>query len=196
MLEKRDGYPEREIYVSPRAEWSRYDAEQIESVTLWVNEDTGTLSKKERQMLTDTLYGSLHQQLGAQFRIANSPGPSVLRLRAALTQARGANVPLRTMTTVVPQLRVISTATGMASDAAVTVGAGTPEAELLDSVTGERLVAVVDSRAGNKALLTTRTFKEWGDFEAAADYWAKRATYALAQLGVRRKPGAPEPRDP
>jgi hypothetical protein len=192
-LEPREGYPASLIYIRPGVDWARYGSIQIDSVTLWVNEETGKLSEQDRQMLTDTLYTALHDELGRFFEIVREPGPSTIRIRVALTQARGANVPLRTLTTVVPQMRLLSAAVGLSADVAFTVGTATVEAEAIDSVTGERLAAAVDERSGNKALFTTRTFTKWGDVEAACRYWARRVAFQAAKHGVRRKPGAGMP---
>ena len=195
QLEKREGFPASEVYHSPNATWVKYDSIQLDSVTLWATEDRETFTDEERQRLTDVLYEALYEELSEQFRMAESPGPRVLRVRAALTQARGANVPLRTMTTVVPQLRTASTAVGLAADVAYTVGSATVEAEVLDSVTNERLAALVDERAGTKALISTRTFRTWGDVEVVCQYWARQAARNLVRLGVRRRAGAEELED-
>lgn len=185
-----------EVYVAPDVPWSSYDSVQIDSVTLWATKADVKLSPEDQQMLTDMLYKALAESIGATFTIAEHPGPSTLRLRAALTQARGAIVPLRAITTIVPQLRVASTLVGLSADVAATVGSATVEMELRDSITGRRLAAAVDARAGNKALFTTRTFTKWGDVEAAARLWAGRVAWQLARHGVQRKPGAPMPKDP
>jgi hypothetical protein len=190
QLEEREGHEAQLVYVNPRADWSRYAAVEIDSVTLWASQENVKLSKQDQQMLTDLVYKAMHEQLGRQFRLVDRTGPDVLRLRAALTQAKGANVPLRTMSTLLPQALILGTAVGLSADTASTVGTATLEAELLDSVTGERLAAAVDQRAGTKSLLTTRTFTTWGDVEAAANFWAERTTDFLVREGVRRKPGA------
>ena len=104
-----------------------------------------------------------------------------------------ANVPARTLTTIVPQARLLSTAAGLSADAAATVGTATVEFEVRDSVTNERVAASVDERSGNKALFTTRTFTKWGDVEAAARYWARRVAFQAAKHGVRRKDGVGMP---
>ncbi len=195
QLEQREGIQYAEVYINPNANWVKYDSIQLDSVTLWTMEDRGTFTDEERQMLTDVLYSVLYNELSEQFRMAEGPGPRVLRLRSALTQARGANVPLRTMTTVVPQLRLLGKAVSLTADTALTVGTATVEAEVLDSVTNERLAAVVDERAGNQALISSRTFRTWGDFEAAAEFWARRAAFSLVRFGVRRKPTPEELED-
>jgi hypothetical protein len=187
-LAPREGYEAQEVYINPRAEWARYDAIHLDSVTLWANERTAQFGEEERQMLSDLLYASLAAELGERFQLATRPGPSVLRMRAALTQAKGASVPLRTLSSIVPPMFVISTALGLSADAAATVGTATIEVEIVDSITGRRLAAAVDQRAGTKSILAgSRTFETWGDVEAACKFWAERAADALERLGVRKK---------
>jgi hypothetical protein len=138
-------------------------------------------------MLADLLYKALAEQIGREFALADGPGPDVLQLRAALTQAKGAKVALRTISTFVPQALVLSTVTGLSADAAVTVGSAAVEAELVDTISGRRLAAVVDSRAGTKTPFTTRTFTKWGDVEAACNYWGGRVAEFLKKQGVPTK---------
>ena len=186
-LEPNPNFPAHEIYINPKAVWVKYDSIQLDSVTLWANEDSGRLSDEEKQMLTDTLYSALHEQLGREFFLVDQAGPSTIRIRAALTEEKGANVPARTISTLLPQALLLGWAVGVSADTAATVGSATIEAELLDSVTGVRLAAAVDSRAGTKDITSGRTFSKWGDVKAACDYWAQRITRALVQMGVRRK---------
>jgi hypothetical protein len=196
MLKHRDDYPASLIYIRSGVDFSQYDRIEIDSVTLWRSEATAALTPDEQQMLTDTLYTALHEELGHTFPITDQPGPSTLRIRAALTQAKGANRASRILTTVMPQARLLSTVASLSTDAAVTVGTATAEVEVLDAITGQRLAASVDERAGNKALFTGRTFSKWGDIEAACRFWARRIAYYAAKEGVRRKPGAPMPERP
>ena len=186
QLHPRQGYEVHDVYINPDAAWKSYDSVQIDSVTLWVNEETQSLKDEERQMLTDLLYKALNDQLTEKFKIVDRPGPTVIRVRAALTQAKGAKVPLRTLSSIIPVMFIISTAVGLSADVTNTVGTATLEAELLNSVTGERLAAAVDQRAGTKSVLAgSRTFKTWGDVEAACEFWAEGLTQTLVRLGVQ-----------
>ena len=196
QLAPNPDFPAAEVYIAPDVAWSSYDSVQIDSVTLWATKADAKLSPEDQQMLTDMLYKALSESLGATFTLAEHPGPTTLRLRAAITQAKGAMVAMRAITTIVPQLRVASTLVGLSADLAVTVGSATVEMEVRDSITGRRLAAAVDARAGNKALFTTRTFTKWGDVEAADKTWAERIAWQLARHGVQRKPGAPMPKEP
>lgn len=173
------------MYVNPNAAWSQYDAVFIDSVTLWINDASRQPSKDDAQMLTDMMYKALSDKLGEKFRLADRPGPGVIRVRAALTEAKGASVALNAVTTVIPQLRVVSMVGGVAADTATLVGAASGEAELVDSVTNERLAAAVDSVAGTKGVL--RAFSKWADVENACNRWAERMRDFLVKQGVRQK---------
>ena len=120
----------------------------------------------------------------------------MIRLRAALTQAKGAKTPLRALTSIHPGSLLLGAAVGLSLDTANSVGTATVEFEVLDAVTNERLAAGVDQRAGTKAFILIapkRTLTKWGDVKAVCNYWAERAATALLKKGVRPKPGAPPP---
>lgn len=195
QLKENPDYPAALIYVKPGVTWSRYNAVQLDSVGLWVGEGTN-LSPEDQQQLSDVLYAAVYRELGKYFTLATQAGPSTVRLRVALTQAKGAKPGLRTVTTVVPQLRLLGGAVGLAGDTATTVGSATVEMEVLDSARNERLAAAVDARAGTKVLFAKRAYTTWGDVETACNYWAKRLAWQLARHGVQRKPGAAMPEEP
>jgi hypothetical protein len=185
QLAPREGFEAQEVYVKPNVEWAHYNAIHIESVTLWVNDDSKKLDPKDQKMLTDTLYKAMYEKLGEKFKVVDQPGPGVIELRMALTEAKGARVALNTVTTVVPQLRTASAIAGLGTDTAALVGAASMEAEARDAITNERLAAVVDSRAGTKGVL--RMLSKWADVEAICDHWGERARDFFAAQGVQQK---------
>lgn len=186
--------PEHEarlIQIDEKVEWSRYKAIHLDSVTLWAEGENVKLSPEDQQMLTDVLYAQLARALGGQFELADRPAADVMLIRAALTQAKGANVPLRAITSIVPPAFLLSTVAGLSTDTAATVGTATVEIEGRDALSGRRLFAAADSRAGTKSILAgARTFQKWGDVEAACRFWADRVTAFLVGQGVVRKKGA------
>src|SRR5262249_51638352 len=117
------------------------------------------------------------------------------RLRVALTQVQAAKPVVRTVTTVVPQMRTAGALVGLGADTATTVGSATVEVEVVDA-NDKRLAAAVDDRAGTKVLFAKRAYTTWGDVEAACGYWSDRISWQLARQGVQRKPGAPMPEEP
>ena len=168
------------LYINPRTDFSKYHAVMIDSVTLWRDAKTAAVSAVDQQMLTDHLYAALHKQLSQDYEIADKPGPGVLRVRAAITEAKGANVAANVVTGVVPQLRMVTMVGGLATNTAALVGKASLEGEVTDSVSGERLLAAVDQRAGTKS--PTTLFSKWGDVEKSFDYWAERLRKRLAEL--------------
>ncbi len=186
QLKAQKGYEAQEGYVNPNASWPKYQAIYIESVSMWVNPgEASKLSLEDQQRITDMLFKAMHEKLGEKFRLAERPGPGIIKLRMAFTQAKGANVPLNALTTVVPQLRVVSTVVGLSADTATIVGSAAVEGEATDSITNDRLAAVVDSRAGTKGML--RAFSKWADVEAICNQWAERTRDFFVRQGVRQK---------
>ena len=168
------------VYINRQVDWYSYNALMLDSVTLWTSDRTAKLSDEDAQRLTDYFYTELYDHLSQRFQITKNPGPGVMRLRAAITQAKGAKVVANAVTTVIPQLKIISAVAGLAPDTRLFVGEGTVEIDLTDSLTGERLAAGVDQRAGTKAYRAG--LKEWSHVKQAYQYWAKRILERLIEL--------------
>ena len=168
------------LYINPNTDFSKYHAVMIDSVTLWRDTETSEVPPEAQQTLTDYLYAALHKQLSRDYEIASGPGPGVLRIRAAITEAKGAKMAANVVTGVVPQLRMATMVAGLATNTATFVGKASVEAEVTDSVSGERLLAAVDQRAGTKSPKTL--FSKWGDVEKSFDFWAQRLRARLTEL--------------
>ncbi len=178
MLRPGKGKEAGLVYFASDANFAGYDAVMIDSVTFWTNKPTN-VSAKDRQMLTDYLYNALHEELKKDYRIADAPGPGVLRIRAAVTEAKGAKVVANTITSVVPQARAVTTLAGAASNTALMVGRASVEADITDSLSDRRLAAAVDERVGTKAV--RGGILKWSDAKNAFDYWAERLRKRLAE---------------
>ena len=63
------------------------------------------------------LYNTLRDELDKYFVLTRAPAADTVRLRVALTQVQGANVAARVVTTVIPQLRMLSTVSRVRSTA-------------------------------------------------------------------------------
>jgi hypothetical protein len=170
------------VYVKPGVTWARYDKVVIDPVTVWTSGDStvAQVSEADRQLLADYLDASLRNSLRQDYTLVDRPEPNALRVRVAITDAKAAHVVLNTVSKVVPQLRVLTTVGGLATDTQVLVGRAGVEAEVLDGVTGERLGAAVDRRAGTKAL--RGGVSTWSDVQNAFDYWSDRLRTRLAEL--------------
>lgn len=168
------------LYVNPDADFSRYDAVEIESVTLWYTQ-RAHLRAEDQQLLTDHLYATLVESLTEQgFAIVEEPGPNVIKLRAAITEARGAKRVANAVTSIAPPARVLATLGGLATDTAVFVGRAGLEAEFRDGITEEQLMAGADERVGTKTV--RGAFGKWTHVKAAFDVWSDRIAARLAEL--------------
>jgi hypothetical protein len=171
----------RLLYLNPAADFSQYDKVWIDPVTIW-HEGSGLadVPRDEAQQLASYFVTVLRTQLAHEFEVVEQGEPRTLRVRTAITEAVGSKVALDIATTVLPPARALTTLKKMATGTHAFVGRAAIEVEILDAVSGERLVAAVDERAGGKALRgATGT---WSDVEQAFDYWARIMSARLAAL--------------
>lgn len=166
------------VYVNTRADLSRYDAVLLDPVTIWYvagGDDSPPAS--EMQPLADHLDAAVRNALRRQLRFVDRPAPGVMRIRLALTEAEGAPVVANVVSSV-PPFRLISTASKLTTGAHAFVGRASIEGEVTDSLSGERLLAAVDRRSGDKSLATAG---RWDDVKAAMDHWAARLNERILQ---------------
>lgn len=168
------------VYIKPEVRWAAYDKVVIEPVTLWTNESIENVPLEDQQLLADYLDASLRNELAKDYKIVDRPEAGALTVRVAITDAKGARAVANTVSKVIPQLRLLTTVGGLATDTQVLVGRAGIEAEVLDSVTHERLGAAVDRRAGTKAL--RGGVSTWADVQNSFDYWSEKLRTRLAEL--------------
>jgi Protein of unknown function (DUF3313) len=170
-------------YVNPSANWSSYSKIMVAPVTFWAADDS-KVSAADQQALCNYAYSVLVKDLGKNFTIVDQPGPGVLKLSAALTDATSAVPVLRSISVVVPQARVLSAIKMVATGTYAFVGSAQGAAKLNDSDSGLLLAAWADKRAGGTSIKNVDVF-QWGDAENAMDYWADGLDKRLVSLGVQ-----------
>ena len=172
------------VYFNPDADWKKYTKIKIEPVQLWNSGDPdspmGKLSPGDQQMLMGTFYDALITNLSKDFQLVDQPGPNVIVVRSALTQAKKSKPVSNLITSVYFPLRAVSFGKRLVTGTDIAVGSVTVEVELLDGQTNQRLAAAVDRRAGTKAW-RTKFNNTWSDVELAFDYWAKRLDMRLVE---------------
>jgi hypothetical protein len=168
------------VYFNPNARWSRYNKVMLEPVTVGLGPDD-KLSEEDQQMLTSYYYHALERDLSKDFTLVHQPGPDVMTLRVALSDATTATPVLRTISVIVPQARLLNSVANLATGSYAFVGSAQSEGEVLDSTTGERLAAAVDRRSGGLSVKNADVW-QWGDAENAMDYWAQRTADRLTEL--------------
>jgi hypothetical protein len=177
----------RLVYRAPDANLAGYDKMLLERVVLWgPASGGGDLPRDQLQRLADLLYGSLLARVQTYYMMVDRPGPGVLRVRAALTEARESAVALDILSSVGPITGAISGMSKMATGTSAFVGAASVEVEVSDAETGEVLLAAVDRRVGEKTL--SGATDPWGDVQNAFQVWSDRFIDRLQYEGGPRQP--------
>jgi hypothetical protein len=175
-------------YIAPNVQWSKYNKVMVLPVTFWADDDS-KVSAQDQEILCNNFYATLVQNLSKNFGIAYGPGPGVLRLQVALSDATSATPVLRSVSVVVPQARVLSLLKYAATGTYAFVGSATAEAKATDSQTGELLAAWSDKRFGGASIKNV-TVWQMGDAENAMNYWANGLDQKLVSLGASQSSSA------
>ncbi len=170
-------------YVNPNVNWGSYNQIMIAPVTFWAADDS-EVSAADQQALCNYAYGVLAKDIGKNFIVTSQPGPGVLKLSIALTDATSAVPVLRSISVVVPQARLLSAIKMAATGTYAFVGSAQGAAKLNDSVSGQLLAAWADKRVGGTSVKNVDVW-QWGDAENAIDYWAKGLDAKLVSFGVQ-----------
>lgn len=170
------------IYKNPAADWRKYKKVLLEPVTVWMSQKDSQLkdvSVEDRQRLATLLWSKLDESLRKDYEMTNQAGPDVMRVQAAITEAEASYVVLDTVTSVIPQARLLSGMKSMATGVSAFTGSASAEVKVTDSDTGEILSEAVDRRGGTKS--PEGVFKSWNDVEEAYRFWAEKIRYRACQ---------------
>jgi hypothetical protein len=152
-------------YVKPAADLKKYDSVIVDPVTTVIA--APEISPAVSAQLASYLASSLNDSSASRLKIVSTPGPTTLRIRANLTDVIEGKKPGEPVKTI--HLAPRATLTGTLGTAAVAafISDVSFEGEVLDSVTGERLVALIDHRLGNKREATPAT--TWAGVRSAVN---------------------------
>jgi hypothetical protein len=173
-------------YLNPNATWSSYNTIMIAPVTFWASDDS-KVSAADQQALCDYMFNKLTSVLSKNFALTSIPGPGVLKLSAALTDATTATPGLRSVSVVIPQARVLSLIKMVATGTYAFVGSAQGAGKVNDSVSGQLLAAWVDERVGSTSIKNVNV-NTWGDADNAINYWAEGLDKKLVDFGVQKLP--------
>ena len=171
-------------YQAPHVDWVRYTKIWIEPIELWNSGDPdspmGKISAENQQALIDLLHTALNTALCTNFTMVDHAGPDVLIIHAAITDAKKSKPVIGAISAIYLPLKLVSFGKQSIAGTGIGVGAVTIEAELLDGVTKERLISVVDSRSGSMAVRSKFT-GTWGDVTKSFNWWSARLDQRLTE---------------
>ena len=171
------------IYKNPAADWRKYKKVQLDPVTVWMSQKDSQLkdvSVEDRQRLAVTLWVKLDAQLIKDYEMTTQPGPDVLRIQVAITEAGASDAVLDTVTSIIPQTRMLSGMKSLATGVSAFTGSASAEMRVTDSATGSILLEAVDRRGGTKSL--SGVTNSWNDVEEAYRFWAEKTRYRLCEF--------------
>ncbi|MGH7168052.1 MAG: DUF3313 domain-containing protein [Nitrospiraceae bacterium] len=169
------------VYTNPAADWKKYKKIQLDPVTVWLgaNSKMKEVSAEDRQRLANLLWAKLDENLRKDYEMTSQSGPDVLRIQVALTEGESSNAALDTISSIVPQLRLLSGTKSLATGVSLFTGSASAELKATDGDTSTLLVAAVDRRGGTKSL--SGVTNSWHDVEEAYRFWAEQVRYRLCQ---------------
>jgi hypothetical protein len=170
------------IYKNPAADWRKYKKIQLDPVTVWMSQKDSQLKDvpvEDRQRLATLLWSKLDEQLRKDYQMTSQAGPDVMRIQIAITEAGSSNAVLDTVTSVVPQTRMLSGMVSMGRGVSLFTGSASVEGKITDTEAGTILSEAVDRRGGTKSLRGVTN--SWNDVEEAYRFWAEKLRYRLCQ---------------
>lgn len=156
LLQPGTGNQAAMVYTNPNAQWSQYNKIFLQPVEFWDDPST-TVSASDQQMLGNYFYNQLKEDLSKNFTMVDRPGPGVLVLRVAIVNAATATPGLRTVSVVVPQLRVLNSVQSLATGSYAFAGSAEAEMKATDGATNQFLAGAVDKRSGGMAISQAAT---------------------------------------
>ena len=123
----------------------------------------GKITEQELKDLTNYFHSAIVKAISDSGRkVVHQAGPGVARIRVALTDIEETSA-----LNVLPQVSLLGAG----------VGGAAMEAEVVDSVSGKQIGAVVESRKGSRVPFTN--LGDWGTAKGIMDHWANRVKEKL-----------------
>jgi hypothetical protein len=166
-------------YAKENLDLTDYDKIIIEPVAMhFANSPSGeNLTAAQADRLNAMFHQSLVREISKSLSVTTGPGTNTLRLRTALTGlVSNSALAMKTRPGYAPKAGLAQV--GETPDFYVQVSGVAMEMELLNSVTGERLAAVVDRKGQD----VSSEAEKWQVTEKVFNYWASRVGEIMADL--------------
>ncbi len=153
-------------YRGDPAQLAAYTSFIVDPVHIHHHADSGAQPSQEMRDLATYFRGAIIQAISDGYPVVDAPGPGVARVRIALTDVKKSEWWMN----IHPGSKLTGAGTGEAA----------MEGEIVDSMTGEQLAALVESQRGSQFELDT--FSAHDDARDAIDGWAARFRQRLDEV--------------
>lgn len=186
FMSSYEGFKEREwsdgakVHIKPGTQlkdMGKYTKFMFTPLEIWMDKNSSYqgIDPNEMKYVTDQFMAKFKATFGADYPIVTEPGPDVLLIRAAITGVERA-APERSALGYIPIALLVSAgkkAVDSAQGEEVIVYRAALEAELFDSVSGERLYAMIDQRTTEEQTVPEGQ-KNIQMIDEVLDYWMQR----------------------
>jgi len=150
----------------------KYNKVMMDQVVFYFSKDAKYrgIHAGELQELADAFHKAMTGALNDGYPLVTEPGPDVLRVRCAITDVVATRQFWNTATTVTS--KGVTIKRSMSEDYNP-VGGASMEIEMLDSQSGERIAAAIDTKVAEEYEVV-KGLKKWGHAENTFNFWAKR----------------------
>jgi hypothetical protein len=161
----------RDVMRTPHTFW-------VEPVKIYLLREARRreIPPEELHKLSEHFTQAIKDQLAeGHYRLADGPGPGVMKLRFAITNVQP-NGNKRNMIATGAEEATLYGAAPMGSGMLIprlSVGKVSIEGEMVDSQTGTVEMAFMTARSGRRFFSGLKAFQKWGDIDAAFKGWAK-----------------------
>ncbi len=170
------------VYIKPDTDLSGYTKFLIDAITVFPHPeaDFKGINANDMTLLEKLFHAAMAKALteNSGYEVVEEPGPGVCRIRVAITEVVPVRPAMNTLTTFVPQMRLLSGVVNLATGSNFFVGQIGMEAEFVDAESGERIAAKVSKQAGKKYVpftgRTAKTASKWAQIEQSMEYWAQQ----------------------
>jgi hypothetical protein len=144
------------VYLIPQAQQRGIDPEQLAKLT---------------QYFTKAISSELKS---GHYKLVTEPGPGVMVLRVAITNVdpNGGGENAAVKGAEVAATHAVAPGVALLVPR-LSVGKVSIEGELVDSVSGDVMVAFMTSKSGRRMFSGLKAYEKWGDIDAAFRAWAK-----------------------
>jgi hypothetical protein len=174
-------------WIKEGVEPQKYDRFMVDSVIFFLADqaDYKGIDPQEMKELADEFNKEIVAAFKDRYPIVAEPGPSVARIRIAITNIKQSRPGVSVVTSIIPVGIGVSLVKKGATGGWSGSGETGIEVMALDSMTNDMLILALDTR---KAEFEQR-FSKWGSATDAFKFWAARAvTFIDNAVGVRKAP--------
>jgi len=171
-------------YKKEDVDWSKYDKLLIDRILVWQHEDSEYkgIDPTELKAMTDYFYEAIVEEFKDDNILVDEVGDNVVRLRIAITDIISTNPGMSVLTFVTPYAWAAEMADEAVDASSYTYfGGAAVEMEVLDSVSNERLAALVERKYGTKYGLDLEKAPDDATKEAVEQYFNSYTNWGYAK---------------